>query len=260
MLIFPVNAFEKDKYLSQNHNLSFLSMTGIKSTKAAEHQLYVTLEEEVVEIFDASHSLPLKFTEGNGNIAVRTKWEQGVMMAVSEINFVPYHPDQFKSFLEHHTQTFPVVNPMVKNVISLENDETGKREGIKSFLKFPFPLADRIMIHWSYVKLNRKSNEHMLLFSEKGNDHLVSKYLTSSEKDKYVLGRTFLCAYWIKPVYSMNSPETIIGSNIKYLFSGDTGGRIPKWVQNTAGPKSAYDSISGLVKYIQNQSTKIVSK
>ena len=47
--------------------------------------------------------------------------------------------------------------------------------------------------------------------------------------------------------------EKIVGSNIRYMFSGDTGVFIPKHLKNTLGPKTAFDYIQGLVKFFQNK-------
>jgi hypothetical protein len=69
----------------------------------------------------------------------------------------------------------------------------------------------------------------------------------------YVLARTFLCAYVVKPVFKNGE---LIGSSIRYVFSGDTGGAIPQWVQRAVGPKTALDSLAGMMKFVEGQNNK----
>merc|ERR1719148_227311 len=170
------------------------------------------------------------------------------MLTIGEAKLVPYHPNEVRQCLENFSDSFPKVNPMCKSVVHLK--QQGEiRTGVKSRLKFPFPLSDRIMIHWQYNLFDKDNDEHMVMFSEEGNDALLEEFHTQEEKDNFVLGRTFLCAYWVKPVYNKNK-DNIVGSSIRYIFSGDTGGYIPKAIQNTLGPKTAYDSVRGLIDYL----------
>jgi hypothetical protein len=112
-------------------------------------------------------------------------------------------------------------------------------------------LTDRVMVHWKYLKLDRSPNEHMLITSEEDNDELLEKHFHGTKDEKsFVLARTFLCAYWIKPVYE---GQQIVGSTIRYMFSGDIGGSVPAMVQNTVGPKTAFDSVKGLIDYVEKK-------
>ena len=110
-----------------------------------------------------------------------------------------------------------------------------------------------IQIHWKYTRLDRAPDEHLLMISEQGNDELLEQFHSSHEKKHYVLGRTFLCAYWIKPVYE---GANVVGANIRYAFSGDTGGIIPKFIQDMVGPKTALDSVEGLIRHVESKKTK----
>ena len=101
--------------------------------------------------------------------------------------------------------------------------------------------------------MNRGPQEHMLILSEQGNQEILDKHLSKQERKDYVLARTFLCVYWILPRKCPQTGQTQKGSCIRYAFSGDTGGTIPAWVQNKVGPKTALDSVEGLLKYVKKQ-------
>ena len=206
------------------------------------------LEQKGMNLFDDAKHLPVTMSREKGNIEVRTSWQGNNMITIGEAKMVEHHSDEFISFLENFNAAFPKVNSMVRNVVSVKR-ENG-REGVKSILHFPYPLKDRIMIHYKYLKLNRAQGDHLLIISDEENQGLLKKFLTSDDEKKYVLGRTFLCAYWVKPVYCSNNKK-VIGSNVKYAFSGDTGGSIPLWIQNMIGPKTGLDSVRGLVEYIK---------
>jgi len=203
------------------------------------------LEQKVVSLFDEAGSLPLSLSKEDGNIEVRTKFDGQHMTTLAEAKIVQHHPKAFIGFFKNFTKAFAEVDPMVKEVRALEHDN--HREGIKVFLKFPFPVADRVMVHWKYLMLNRNKDEHLMIFSEKGNQNLISKHLTAEDRKKFVLGRIFFCAYWVKPVYDVH--KNIVGSNIKYVFSGDVGGAMPKWVQSTVSPNNALNSLKGFIGY-----------
>lgn len=209
------------------------------------------LAKKVETIFEEVASLPVSISREKGNIQVRNKFDGDCMVSVSEAKVVDHHPEDFREFLENFSEAFPKVNPMARNVIPLEGNKD--RQAVKTILKFPFPLTDRIMVHWKYLNLDRSPDEHMLIISERGNEDILAKHLTAEEKNKYVLARTFLSVYWIKPVYKENGE--LCGTNIKYAFSGDTGGSIPAWIQNTVGPKTALDSVKGLIDYVKKRAT-----
>eukprot|EP00521_Asterionellopsis_glacialis_P004580 CAMPEP_0195263814 /NCGR_PEP_ID=MMETSP0706-20130129/10514_1 /TAXON_ID=33640 /ORGANISM="Asterionellopsis glacialis, Strain CCMP134" /LENGTH=264 /DNA_ID=CAMNT_0040318037 /DNA_START=125 /DNA_END=919 /DNA_ORIENTATION=+ len=209
------------------------------------------LEQKVLDLFDSSSTLPVSISRPKEGIEVRTSFEGNNIVTIAEAKMVRKHPDCFKGFLTNFNDSFPKVNPMVQNVDHLETDEYNSREGVKSILKFPYPLKKRIMIHWKYLLLNRSENEneHMLIFSEGGNKNLMGNYFTPKEKKDFVLGKTYLSAYWIKPVYDSDK-KNIIGTTIRYVFSGDTGGTIPQWIQNAVGPKTALDSVKGIINHV----------
>jgi len=218
-------------------------------TSDSNTDLLSNLERKVEELFEKSETLPLSMSRDKGNIEVRTKWEGDKMITVAQAKLVEnMKPSDVKPFFENFTEAFPKVNPMCRNVVHLENDTEQSREAIKSILKFPFPLDNRIMVHWKYLKMDRNPDEHMLIISEEGNSDIMTKHFTDEEKKKYVLARTFLCAYLVKPC--IENGKTI-GTNIQYAFSGDVGGSVPKWVQNAVGPKTAFDSVKGLVNFVK---------
>jgi len=204
------------------------------------------LENEVVALFEESKSLPISLTKDDGNIEVRTKFRGEHFISMAEAKIVTNRrPEEYLGFLENFNDAFAQVDPMVKGVHQLEKGN--HREGIKAFLKFPFPVADRVMLHYKYLKLNRNKDEHMMILSEKDNENLLEKYFTSEEKKKYVLGKIFICAYWVRPV--TDEKNKTVGSNLRYIFSGDVGGSMPKWVQSSVGPKNALDSLKGFIGY-----------
>lgn len=210
------------------------------------------LEEKVMELFNEANTLPLSMSEKRGNIVVRTKWEGSNMVTLGEAKRVKKHPKDYQTFLENFNEAFPKVNPMSKKILHLEYDDD--REGLKSILNFPFPLTNRIMVDWKYLKLNRNEDEHLLIISAEENVKLIRKYVTTEETKKYVLGHTYLLAYWIQPVRDVN--DEVIGSSIKYVFSGNTGGSVPQWVQNAVGPKTALDSVKKLADYVEKKGNK----
>ena len=229
--------------------LIFVFILGI-DVAIARNSLSQELESRVTTLFNEMNCLPVTMSRDGGNIQVRTRQSGDNMVTFSEAKETTLHPDKFKPFLERFQHEFPKVNTMVQNVKSLEVDQrNGGREGVKSVLKFPFPLSDRVMIHWKYLRLSRQPNEHMLYLSEEANEDLLAKYHTAAEKKKYVLARTFLCAYWIRPRHDNNG--NVIGSKVQYLFSGDTGGSVPKKIQNLMGPKAALESVQELIKHVE---------
>jgi len=215
------------------------------------------LEKKVENIFKEIHTLPLSISKKG--IQVWTKWEGSKMLTISEAKHVLYHPNEFRTFLASFSENFPKVNQMCEKT-SILHQEGVVRKGVKSKLKFPFPFSDRLMIHWQYTRLDKDQDEHLIMLSEDGNGELLDKFHTAEEKKRYVLGRTFLCAYWIKPVYDEDGERRIIGSNIRYMFSGDTGGSIPKYVQDMVGPKTAFDSVEGLIKFVQRKNKGFIDK
>jgi len=210
----------------------------IDSKKTADE-----LEQKVITLFDDAASLPIALLDGN--IEVRTKFDGQYATTLAEAKILKRHPKVFKGFLQNFNEAFASADPMVHEVRALEQDN--HREGIKVFLKFPFPLANRVMVHWKYLKMDRNPDEHLLILSEKGNQKLLDNYLTIDEKKKNALGRIFLCAYWIKPVYDVDN--NVIGSTIKYVFNGDVGGALPRWVQSSIAPKNSRDSLKTFIDY-----------
>lgn len=210
------------------------------------------LEKQVVDLFNEAATLPLSLSRDNGNIEVRTKFDGQSMISLAEVKLINQPPSAFKGYLENFNNAFAEADPMVKEVRHLEIDESDshKREGIKAFLKFPSPISDRVMVHWKYLKLNRnKEDDHLMILSEKNNEKLLSEYLTEEEKKKYVLARTFLCAYWVKPVRDVK--DNVIGSTIRYVYSGDVGGSMPERIQRWVAPKNALNSVKGIIGYGQ---------
>jgi len=204
------------------------------------------LEQKLEVLFDEARSLPVSLSRDGGNIEVRNTFDGSEMVTLAEAKFVDNHPNAFKGFLENFNDAFQEVDPMVQKVHSLEKDN--KREGIKVFLQFQSPVANRVMVHWKYLKMNRNKDEHLMMLSERGNENLLSKYLTKEEDDNNVLARTFLAAYWVKPVHDEKTKK-IIGSNIRYVYSGDVGGYMPKRLINFLGPKTALNSLKGIIGY-----------
>ena len=210
-----------------------------------------SLERQVEELFRTAHKLPVAISRRNIQVRTTFQTDGNGMISIAEATTDEYTPEQFQEFLQNFGQAFPQINPMARNVIPLEGNPLQK-QGVKSVLQFPFPLTDRIMIHWKYLRLNRGPQEHMLILSEQGNQDLVNKYLTRKEREQYVLARTFLCVYWILPRKCQRTGR-VQGSCIRYAFSGDTGGTIPAWIQNQVGPKTALDSVQGLLNYVKRQ-------
>lgn len=219
--------------------------------KKKRGNIYKTLEKESLALFHGMHRYPVAMKKDRGNIQVRSFSRDNEMITLSEVKYVGVPPNEFIPFLQNFCKEFSKVNPMAKSTKVLEKDGRD-REAVKSVLKFPFPLSNRIMIHWKYLRLNRQPNEHMLVLSERGNDQLVKRYFTKQDSEKYVLARTFLCAYWIRPIYNENNK--VVGSNVRYLFSGDTGGAIPRKMQNFVGTKAAFDSVHELIRHVKKRS------
>mmetsp|Transcript_16927 Transcript_16927/g.19479 ORF Transcript_16927/g.19479 Transcript_16927/m.19479 type:complete len:144 (+) Transcript_16927:337-768(+) len=143
---------------------------------------------------------------------------------------------------------------MCKSVIKLKREGDIREEG-KSKIKFPFPLSDRVMIYWQYTHIDKKQDKHLLMFSEDSNDELLKEFHGKDEKKKYVLGRTS-CAYWIKSVYDNGNKEHIFGFKLHYMFSGDTCGSVLKLIRNSVGPKNTFESIQGLIKFVQTKAKR----
>mmetsp|Transcript_11409 Transcript_11409/g.13084 ORF Transcript_11409/g.13084 Transcript_11409/m.13084 type:complete len:269 (+) Transcript_11409:131-937(+) len=213
------------------------------------------LEKRVIRLFDEAASLPLSLSREDGNIEVRTKFEGQLYMSFAEAKVVKNQPPNvFRGFLQNFNKHFSDATPMIKEVRHLEHDGN-IREGIKAFMGFPPPISDRVMVHWKYLRLDRKKDEHLIILSEEGNEKLLENHLSKEERKKYVLARTFLCAFWIKPAWNSNKNE-IIGSNIKYVYSGDVGGSIPQQIQRWIGPRTALDSVKSVIVFGKKTATK----
>jgi len=230
--------------------------------------IFKALEQKVVDLFDTEYDrLKLSISKENGNLEVRSKFEGDTMISLGVIKKCDLHPNKFKEILENFSSDFMAnSDPMVNRVIPLEERQGNiNRKGLKVLLRFPSPFSDRIMIHWEYLKLNRAKDEHMILFSQQDNQELLKKHFTPYEQENYELGQLFLSACWIKPVYARDQNgnekkddnkhdnEVVVGSTIRYIFSGDVGGNIPRWIQNSAGPKTTHDSLRGLIEYANNK-------
>jgi len=115
------------------------------------------------------------------------------------------------------------------------------------------------MYHWKYVQKDVRRHEHLLVMTQEHNEELMSgHYEDSPEVKSHILARTFLCAYWILPVYENDADDAAddrepIGTEVRYCFSGDIGGSIPSFIQNTVGPKTAVDSVKGLMNHVRKQ-------
>ena len=75
-----------------------------------------------------------------------------------------------------------------------------------------------------------RQDKYMIVLLEEGNNKLLEDFHSLEEKTKYILSRTHLYVYWIKPVCSDDEEWNVVGSNIRYAFSGDIGGSIPKYL------------------------------
>lgn len=213
-----------------------------------------SLSDELIrrlqDLFDRPEQLPLRLQRDG--ITVRTAWEGNRVVTICECRHTPHKPTAFVPFLTRFNEAFPVVNKMTAWVESLIHES--EREGIKSLVNMPFPLHNRLVVHWKYLKLgwNGDPDEHLLLISEQDNKVLLRNHVSRNELDKFVLGRTHLCAFWIRPVRD-HATNRVIGSMVRYAFSGDAGGCVPKFVQELMGPKSAHDSVVGLLSFVQQQ-------
>ena len=83
--------------------------------------------------------------------------------------------------------------------------------------------------------------------SANNNKELMDKHLTREERENYVIARTALCAFWVKP--ALGEKGNIIGSRIRYVYSGDTGGSIPASIQRWLSPKTALESLKSVILY-----------
>jgi hypothetical protein len=46
------------------------------------------------------------------------------------------------------------------------------------YLNLPFPLIDRIMVHWKYLNHHRNPDERILIMTEEVNEDILAKHLT----------------------------------------------------------------------------------
>jgi len=209
------------------------------------------LEQRVIDLFSEEESLPVTLTKDDGNVEVRTKFEGQHLVALSKVKVVDkILPSVFREYLENFNESFAKADPMVKEVRHLKFDDANKREGVKVFLQFPFPISDRVMVHWKYLKLDRNNeDDHMMIVSEENNQTLLEGHLSQEERDQYILARTFLCAFWIKAV--KDDEGTVVGSSIRYCYSGDVGGSMPAKLQQWIAPQNAVDSMKSMIKYCQ---------
>lgn len=217
-------------------------LLSLAACASAYQDLHATLVQRVEQLFATSENTPVQMTRHG--IRVRSQFDGDHMTSFSEAQ-VDEDPDEFLHFLENFNEAFPKVNPMAERVQALTPSD-GVRQGLRVFLKFPFPLQGRVMVHYKYLT-TREPNEHLLIFSEQGNEELLQRYYSEDDsvhKDR-VLARTFVSAYWIAPHPSGR------GSTVRYAFCGDTGGVIPGWIQRMVGPQTAYDSIDGLLKFVR---------
>ena len=132
------------------------------------------------------------------------------------------------------------------SVVELEKER--KRVGLKGVLHAPFPCSNRLLMLWKYVS-QPAPGEHLLILSDRNNELLMRKYHTAKEKRTLVVAKATI-AYWIQPV---KDRDQVVGSRLRYLFHGDIGGKIPKWIKSTVGPRGAYDTVHGLLKHLEKK-------
>ena len=148
------------------------------------------------------------------------------MISVCQANFVDLHPDEFKDVLENFDKELPKINPICTECRFLDKTACG-RSVFKTFVKAPWPISNRNMISVRYLLLDKSPNEHLLFYSEEGNNDYVLKHMTKEDRKKYVLARTFISAFWILPV---KEGDEIKGSKFCYVTSMDLCGSIPQFV------------------------------
>ena len=216
------------------------------------------LEKRIEALFEEASSLPVALSRNKSgtSIEVRLNFEGAHMTSLAEARVDRIPPSAFRGYLENFRDATTENDPTIKEMqlLGIDENDRHKREGIKVRLKLPFPLKERIMIHWKYLTIGRNGNEdeHLLILSEQNNEELLEKFLTKKEREKCVLARTFLCAYWIKPIRDQDDSNIITGSTIQYVFSGDIGGNIPKNFQEWVAPQTNMDTIRKVIRYGKN--------
>ena len=211
------------------------------------------LESRIIELFDESSNLPITITRDDGTTKVEGRIRHdgsAAMVAMAEAHVKGIPPNYFKGFLVDFRESTLQANPTVSDFQIVEPDPSKKREGVKLVMDLPFPLSNRVMLHYKYLTLNRNGDpdEHLLILSEKNNQALLEKFLTPAEERKYVLAKTFLGAYWLRPVRDPTD-GSVTGTTVRYVFSGDMGGSLPKKILEWSAPKTMLEGVEGIVAY-----------
>mmetsp|Transcript_20817 Transcript_20817/g.45083 ORF Transcript_20817/g.45083 Transcript_20817/m.45083 type:complete len:255 (+) Transcript_20817:39-803(+) len=218
-------------------------------------KMVTALERRVLQLFAEVENLPPTISRQNGNVQVRTLFtdeegQEGRMVNLCEFKNVDFLPQDFQVFFDNFSDILPKVDDLVSTATVVESG--AERQGMKVTMEMPFPLAPRITFYYKYSLKHRAPDEHMLILSEVDTEHLIQECMEDGgEYDKYTLARTFLSVYWVKPVYGdAKDSSKVTGSQLKYAWSGDMGGLLPTWVQNSAAPKQSLDAIKRLVEFV----------
>ena len=237
------------------------------------------LAEQVAGLFETAPDLPVTSSRSGDGFSMEVRLRFGgnddndkdgaaVMTSIAEARIPGIPPSAFKGFLVNFKESMEA-DPAIQRLDIVRADGDGdpdddsnnnnsgfRREGVRLFLKFPFPLSNRVMVHWKYLSLGYQGDpdEHLLILSERDNEALLETVLPADDRRGYVLGRTFLAAYWIQPLRENGNGGggTITGTTIKYVFSGDLGGSIPAKIQEWTAPQNMLRTIQSVVTYGRN--------
>lgn len=185
----------------------------------------------------------------NSTIDIRVKWQDDKnMVTYCEVPHVPLLPSAFALYFQNLSNEMPEADVMVKSIEDLETHSS--KQALKGILHAPFPCKNRLLLLWKYVVSKPDEKEHLLILTDRDNESLMKKHRTPKEEQSLVVAKA-LIAYWVKPVH--NDQHQVVGSHLQYLFHGDIGGKIPKFIKSTVGPRGAYDTVHGLLKHLHKK-------
>ena len=225
------------------------SSTGTGSSAAPSNDDWT---RQVLDRFEELKRLPLVARRSsilNSTVEVRVTWhDEKNTVTYCHVPHVAIPPSLFQRYFENIATEMPQADVMVKSSQAIEQGRA-----IKVILHAPFPCSNRLIMAWKH-STQPAPNQHVLFVTNRNNQQLLDQYQTPQEQKTLVEAKASI-AYWIQPVLDDDN-QNVIGSSIQYLFQGDIGGNIPKWLKHAGVPRGAYDTVHGLLKHLHKKQPK----
>ena len=180
---------------------------------------------------------------------VRQSWDEATNVMMSFGKYARIEglvPDDFRTFFENWDTLGADANDTIDYITKVQSDNGV--DTMKVVAKAPWPISNRIMFSTRYMEFSDEIG-HMMLFCSSGNEEIMAdptKFL-EKEKKKLVVATVFCSGWWVKPI--KDESGAVVATEMLYFSQIDAGGMIPVFVQNSQGPKTTKNSITGTIDW-----------